>query len=445
MKKRKVYEYKEEYCRRKRKYGIRKTGYTGWWIEPIYEAIEELSNRHSGFAWIKKNGRYGCLDIERREEPIPCEYGFPIWFSGSEDSWHIAWKDHKAGVINGKNEVLIPFIYDEIHTRTQYVDNPNPRTYIDLNGEERIIPHERKKAIFKGFACFTNEGGQQAYDERMQPCEFADWEKELLYPEYEWCIPENANRTVEEVEAIIQDEYRQLLSMGYSEKEDYMLAKETRDAIDAQKSKVQDYIIDRRYMLNRSWVHCYENAQKISRMNDLMMRAVAKAIKLGSKASRSLQWMEKVPHKCKYYVDVGVHPLWVNDKSAYNYTPKESVPKKERERLEEQELESRFHIWNIISAISRGCPGKMDGAAMCFSASSNDYNCQEWEFHKLVMDDGQSWDEGLHYPAYMDVYFTVPFYYIYSYCYYANADLININDFRVKINVRLETKEMDRC
>ncbi|MGM9776825.1 MAG: hypothetical protein ACI3ZD_00610 [Prevotella sp.] len=36
-----------------------------------------------------------------------------------------------------------------------------------------------------------------------------------------------------------------------------------------------------------------ENAKRIGRTNRLLMRAVSKAIKLGKKTSKSLQWMEK--------------------------------------------------------------------------------------------------------------------------------------------------------
>ena len=61
------------------------------------------------------------------------------------------------------------------------------------------------------------------------------------------------------------------------------------------------------------------------------------------------------------------------------------------------------------------------------------------------MDDGESWDEGIRYPIYMDVYFTHPFHQLYfDNYYYANTDIVNINDFRIKVDVRLETKEMDK-
>ena len=107
----------------------------------------------------------------------------------------------------------------------------------------------------------------------------------------------------------------------------------------------------------------------------MLMRAVSKAIKLGKKTSKSLQWMEK---------------------------------------------------------------------GRCFEASVCGYEPDYWDERELTGDEGQSWDECIHYPAYQDEYFTMPFHHLYCDCFdYSFEDLCNINDFRVNVNVRLVTKEQD--
>lgn len=64
---------------------------------------------------------------------------------------------------------------------------------------------------------------------------------------------------------------------------------------------------------------------------------------------------------------------------------------------------------------------------------------------EVTLDDGQSWDEGIHFPAYQDEYFTHPFHALYlDYFNYSFEDLCNINDFRVNIDVRLETREQEK-
>lgn len=438
-----VKDYKAVFCRSNKKYGIRKIGHEGWWIEPIYDDVCWRSEwrTHEIGGWVKNNGRYGYLNLETREEIIPCMYGNVL--SGvNADSRHIVWKDYKAGLINGKNEVLIPFIYDDLCQRIQYVDNPNP-TIVMRGDEEYILPHTKRKSIFKGYAGFTNEGANQAYDENCQPCEFEEWEYEFITPrEQTWYIPENANRTVEEMEKIICDEYRILLSMGYKERSSCM-TDEARKRLDQQEEKVKNYILDRRNTLDRQWDHNRENGQKIRRVNDLLMRAVAKAIKLGEKTSKSLQWMEKVPNSCEYYVETYVLPVWENDKSVYGYKPKKKNHKAENDRLLEQEYESEFHIWNIIAAMSGTGGGRKNGKELCFSKCESKYNRKDWDFCELVLDDGESWDDFFRYPAYMDCYFTVPFYYMCHY-YYANSDYVQFNDFRVKVDVILEIKERDK-
>ena len=439
-------DYVTDCDRRTQKYGIRKAGHKGWWVEPQYEHIEPVyiyNKRFLNHAWVKQNGRYGRLDMETRGLIAPCEYGCLPYYL--KDGYAEVWKDYKAGVINEKNEVVIPIIYDEIYRRWQRIDNPDQEKYVDEDGEEHVVG-DAFIDVCIGFACFTNEGGSQAYDANMQPCEFEDWEHEhCLNYKYEWCFPENADRTVEEIEEIIRTEYRALLDMGYDANR-YRQG----DQIEEQKKKVKSYIHDRNHIVKATWVHDYEHAKKVMRVNELLMRAVAKAVKLGKRTAKSLQWMEKVSNRCKYEVEFYVHPEWENDKSSYDYKPKEKNGKKERERLEGQTWDAESHIWNIMAALSEGCITRMDNVSICFNGSVQSYEPEnendkdKWDFHAWVRYDTDRWDEGIHYPAYMDVYFTMPFYYLFYESLYTLADLVNINDFRVKVKVKLQTKESDK-
>lgn len=434
-------EYAVVFDRRTGKYGVHKVGHEGWWIEPVYDDMDKFDSDLGG--WIKKNGRYGFLNVERREEVIPCEYGTPIHFRKS--GYAEVWKDYKAGAINIKNEEVIPIIYDDMRGRYQYVKDPNRRFHVDNEGKKHYVS-PKYVGIFKGYACFTNEGIKQAYDENMQPCEFQEWERDNIErPKYKWNFPTNARRTVEEIEAIISKEYRKLIDMGYDPNHYYLYYK---DEIEKQRNRVMNHIYDRNHILDASWAHNYENAKKIERVNDLLMRAVAKAAKLGKKTAESLQWMEKTPHRCRYEVEIYVHPEWSNDKSRYDYKPKEQSEKKERERLADQECDAENNIWNIITMLSRGDGVRADGRALCFYKRADKYKDElepdQWDLRSMVLDDGNTWDEGIHFPAYMDAYFTVPFHYLFFEHQFAYADLVNINDFRVKVEVKLETKESDK-
>lgn len=127
-----------------------------------------------------------------------------------------------------------------------------------------------------------------------------------------------------------------------------------------------------------------------------------------------------------------------------DYKPAEGLSKKkERERLIEQEYkEADSHVWNIIAAMGNGM--REDGVALCFDHTSWDGD-DNWNYKDLIMDDGQTWNEGIRYPAYQDVYFTYPFHNLFFEAYnYSFEDLCNINDFRVNVEVKLETKEQSR-
>ena len=433
-KKKKQYEVVQN--KRSGLYGVKKRGVKGWWIAPEYEAILHGDIESS----FKKNGRFGLMNIETREILIEAKYGYPLYFYHDLAE---AWLDYKAGIINRKDEVIVPIIYDEIHLRQEWVENENQKTIILDDGTEQTVGPDHVIA-FRGYACFTNDGVEQAYDEYGQPCEFADWEQELLNPEIDWCIPENKERSVEEIEAIIKDEYRKLIGMGYNEKRTCRFTREQDQRLEEQSQLVINLLADRSNKMNAAWLHNYENGCRFKRVNDLLMRAVRKAIRLGGKAARSLQWMEKVTNQTDYEVEICVSPYWENDRSCYDYTPKFKNAAKERERLEDQQFEERdLHIYNIIDNMHRY--GRHCEPGACFDYSSVKYEAKEWEERELFLDDGQSWTEGIHYPAYMDCHFLYPFHKLYLDNFvYSNEDIDNINDFRVHVEVHLETKEQSK-
>ena len=300
--------------------------------------------------------------------------------------------------------------------------------------------------VSHGYACFTNDGVAQAYDREGNPCEFEAWEQPRLNPEYKWSDPADEQRTVAEIEEQIRKEYVELLQMGYRDKSKSNWPEEYRNLMVDKVMHIDNLIRDRRHKMNQTWVHSRENALRIKRVNDLLMKAVAKCIRLGKKTAQSLQWMEKVSNTSYYDVEACVYPVWENESSQLDYVPKEKSRREEQDRLCEQEdVEAPTHIWNIIANLGDSYPCKVDQKALAFHHSSDEYEAKDWNFKNLVMDDGQSWDEGIHFPAYQDVYFTYPFHCLFLDNYdYSFEDLCCINDFRVVVNVRLETREQDR-
>lgn len=439
------HEYVKVYDKRTKLFGIKEEGAKGWYVEPSFE---ELGLREFAMpamtTWFKKDGAYGMYDVEERRVVIPAEYGFPPYlnrFNGCA----VTWKDHKAGVIDVEGKVVIPFIYDEIHERWQSEDIPEEerRTIIDADGKEiKVGPMSRQ--VMRGYACFTNEGAEQAYDKKGNPAEFEEWEQDLRNCPLEYENKEVEGMTLEEFEDWIKREYVALLELGYDLRQKYTWSSEHRQKVDEQEEKLQSLIRDRRRMMDSTWVHNVENANRISRVNDLLMRAVRKAIKLGEKTSKSLQWMEKVPNSYHYEVDVFVHPLWQDSKSDYRYERRFKSASKENDRLiDDEDNMAPTHIWNIIATVGKGI--KKDGMAQCFRQSSDEYRKGEWNVRDLTGDDGQTWDEGIHFPAYQDVYFTMPFHHLYFDLFdYSFEDLCNINDFRINVNVRMETREQSR-
>lgn len=424
-------EYTIVQNKRTGKYGIKKAGHAGWWITPEYEAMQgEDFNSCRESLWVKKDGMFGYLDVVERRELVPCEYGFPLYFQG--DGYAEAWKDYKAGVINSKGEVVVPIIYDELTAR-----------YHAIETEAGNDMGHQPRHVFCGFAGFMNDGSAQAYDEKMQPCEFTDEEKEQYFADsYEWSEPENTTRSIDEIEGRIREEYVKWRKMGGGMPRTHACSIDS-DEADAQKQKVVNLVYDRRHRMNKEWVHSKANADRIMRTNDLLQRAVVKAIKLGKKTAKSVDWMNKVANLdgYGYETEVFVYPQWTNSKSVFGYQT--SRKKDEADRLNEEECHCHEHIWNIIAALS-DCY-KVDGVGACFYHSAWSGDEKEWNVKQLLIDDGQSWDELIHYPAYMDCYFLTPFHNLYCDLFiYSLEDIAQMNDFRVRVNVRLETRESNK-
>lgn len=83
-------------------YGIKEGNV--WIIPPVYEAILNGTLHRDSQMWVKKEGKYGYLDLASGREQIPREYGFPIYFSS--DGHAEAWKNYKVGIINTRNEAV---------------------------------------------------------------------------------------------------------------------------------------------------------------------------------------------------------------------------------------------------------------------------------------------------------------------------------------------------
>lgn len=431
-------EYIKVYDKRTKLFGIKIEGAREWYAEPWFEEIEmDICLPATPTVWFKKNGAYGLYDIAENRIVIPAEYGYPLFFN-TQNNCTVTWKNYKAGVIDAEGNEVIPFIYDEIHERLQEVTLPEEKRHIVRNGKEIYIGPIGY--VFHGYACFTNDGGEQVYDADGRPSEYGDWEKDRVNIVRKYTNEAVERMTLTELEDWIKKEFGKLMDLGYGPNDGNG---GHRNKIEKQEKKVVSLLYDRRRMMNREWEHNPENARRIKRTNDLLMAAVQKGIKLGDKTARSLQWMEKVPNKCHYNVEVTIHPMWQNSKSDLRYERKYSSSAKENARLLDEEFEeSDTHVWNIIAALGHGV--KYDDVAVCFEQIFSKYKKGEWNLRDMTYDDGHTWDEYLHYPAYQDVYFTNPFNELCDLFSYSFEDLCNINDFRVNVNVRLKTREQGK-
>lgn len=438
--------YEKCYAKRKHLFGIKVAGEKGWYVEPCFEELgtRKYVTDDVPEVWFKQNGRYGLYNVGERRVVLPAVYGFPFDF-GSKGEYATVWKDYKAGVIDRQGNEVVPIIYDEIEARTECITIPNEqRREVTLDDGTVIHIDPKYRLEFRGYACFTNDGCSQAYDENCQPCEFCDWEAPRMNRKPEYDNKEAETMTIAELECLIQREYIHLLEMGYQSGNTYHFFDEHRKRMDEQEERVNSLIVDRRTKMDQSWVHNVENAHRVGRTNRLLMRAVEKAVRLGKRASKSLRWMEKVSHTENYDVEVTIHPEWQDSQSDLRYVPKYKSSGKEIDRLDDENCElADTHIWNIIAAMGGG--PKREGISLCFSQSTGEYSSDFWDVRELTLDDGQSWDEGIHFPAYQDEYFTHPFHALYlDYFNYSFEDLCNINDFRVNVDVRLETREQEK-
>ena len=435
-------KYLKVYDRRKKLFGIKEDGRKNWYVEPMFEELGfEEWDEDELETWFKLNGKYGYYNIRDKRVVIPALYGYPLYFKGK--GFAITWKDYKAGVIDIEGNVKIPFVYDAIEGRYQQVPIPKEEQHT-VTTSDGIVHYvgPTHRTFFHGYACFTNEGDVQVYDINCNHDEFYEWEQERLKDEPEYNNKNVGAMSLEELEETIKEEYLLLLELGYEAQNTLILSQEHKDKNHEQERKVKSLLHDRRQKMNRSWMHNVENVKRIGRMNKLLMRAVRKAIKLGEKTSRSLQWMEKVSNTAHYVVEVYVHPEWQNSQSDLRYERKFKSASKEHERLFTDENNvSDTHIWNIIA--SMGGWIKYHGVGVCFEGLGYKYDLNYWNEKKLIEDNGQSHDEYIHFPAYQDEYFTMPFRDLFCDFDFSFEDLCNINDFRVNVNVQLVTREQD--
>lgn len=435
--------YRKVYDKRQKKFGIKVTGRKEWYVEPQFDALGfvELSSSIDGEVWFKENGRYGWYSIPEKTVLIPAKYGYP--FNFNRYGFAITWKDYKAGVINRVGEEAIPFKYDEITCRWGYVETPDEEQ--TPTKEDGIFNKHssRGRDVFKGYVCTTYGCEDDIFDAYCQPSKLDKWE--LQYKRL-FCTPSGKNEsrmTLEDLENRIQNGYLELKACRYDTDRGWGMSDKDRKRMRDQFETVQSLVWDRRELMNKSWRHTPENAKRIERTNNLLMRAVSKGIRLAKKTARSLEWMEKVQHTERYKVQLFISPYWQDSKSDYRYTPKYASREEEQDRLDEDNAGAKTHIWNIIAQLGK----KRDpyGNASCFNLSCESYREACWDERRLVGDDDYSWDEMLRYPAYQDVYFTIPFNNLCCSLFdYSFEDLCNMNDFRIRVNVTLETREQDK-
>lgn len=368
-------KYSTQYDKRCRKYGIVLDTDNGkrtkWWIKPQYDAIGNIETRFGrSLAWIKVGKNYGSIDVDARKVIVEPQYGYPLfwWADGpemtDENIKAVVWKDHKTGVINLKGEIVMPIIYDQLYCVDGKIQTERPEEKLD------------------------------------------------------WYVPENEHRTVEEITQKVIVEWKKLRAMGYSSKVSlYRLDDETRERIKQQKEMVRTYLCDRRQAADMNWEHNAENAARLSRTNDLLMKAVRKAMKVGKKTAQSLMWMNSKPKATYNNIEVFVYP-----------------------QLSESDDDD---ILNIILQMGLSEIDQVDGISACFCHRNRADDEREldadWDLKKAILDDGQTWDEGIHHPAYQDVYFTNPWHKLFYQNFISLEDLAKIKAFCVDLRVHTET------
>ncbi len=163
----------------------------------------------------------------------------------------------------------------------------------------------------------------------------------------------------------------------------------------AERDEVSDLLVDRRKILNSTWVHSQENVAEIQRVNDRLNRAVSEALEMGRNIEKTLSG--------DWGIDVEIIPLWEDDA-----------------------------FQNILVDFGLSCG--IRSSSPCFSYYVHNESDKKWDFKEATLDDGNSWDEGFDRPAYMDCYFLHPFHSLaYDNYLLALPDLLSIKDFEIKL------------
>lgn len=138
--------------------------------------LKSLRNNH--VIWFQENGRLGMRWSETGEVCIPATYNEVTNFN--KCGFAIVRKDDKVGVIDNRNRIRIPFIYDDIKERKKLIQKTGRRRVILDDGEIVYIP---PKKVFEphGFSRFVSDGSKQAYHVHCKPCDFDDEDTKLLF------------------------------------------------------------------------------------------------------------------------------------------------------------------------------------------------------------------------------------------------------------------------
>lgn len=366
-------------------YGIRETERQTIVLPPTYERIGEFIRP---ITWVKRPEGYGLLNCETFQEIIPCIYGYPLY--PNVQGQLIVWKNQKAGVIDAQNQLLIPIAYDNICL---------------IKGKYYLAEQDNQ------YYWFDPQGHPIAETEELAEYTRPDTIDESEKPYYELSI--------DQLEQQIVEAYKRYKTNN--SKENYEHA--------ARLIQV------RQRRLNDQWQHNAANTTRLDRVNTLLNDTVRKALALGLRTAQSLQWMDSEPND-GYSLNVGVYPCWTNEKSVVGYKP-QLTGEAEQERLNKQEWnESDYHIWNIIRYMGQNVWYYAKEDNMCFTAHGESPYPADWAFETWAMEDGQSWDEGLHRPIYQNIHFLHPWHRLFwDDFYYALEDLAQMNEFRIDIKV----------
>ena len=280
------------------------------------------------------------------------------------DSRAIVWDNYKAGVIDStSNKIIIPIRFDELYER------------IEVFKHERGKPVQLPKLI--GFACFTDEGEAVAYDIDGNIDEWREWEIPMVdtYDD----IPDKPLSEIEEE-----------ITKRFSDGE--------------ERSTLLELLHQRIRLLNHDWHHTRENVMAISRINDMLNRAVKEALRMGEAAEKALSGNWSIRYE--------VYPEW-NEGCFQN------------------------------TLVELGMTSGIRDYSPCFDGWASNDRPGNWDFKSATLDDGDSWDEGgFSRPAYQDCYFVYPFQKLSNDNYaLAFSDIITIKNFKINLLISKEASE----